>query len=109
MRTGGAVVRTWSTRDAPSAHQFSCWRELICEAFLDLTPESDLRDTFAATVVQNGFGALSLARIDSQRQRVRRTARDIARGSRAGTSCTRLPASGWKPTRRPRASRPLRR
>lgn len=78
------MAQTWSTLAAAPSRQFAYWRELICEAFLDLTPESDLRDGFAGTVVQNSFGSLNLARIDSQRQRVRRTARDIARSPRTG-------------------------
>lgn len=72
-------MQRWSTADAPPAAQFTRWRELICEAFLDLTPESDLRDGFAGTVTQWPLGAMSIARIDSQRQQVRRTARDIVR------------------------------
>jgi AraC family transcriptional activator of tynA and feaB len=74
----------WSTADAPRAEQFTRWRELICEAFLDLTPESDLRGGFSGTVVQRPLGALSIARIDSQRQRVRRTSRDIDRRPQRG-------------------------
>jgi AraC-like DNA-binding protein len=74
----------WSTLAAAPTRQFAYWRELICEAFLDLTPESELRDGFAGTVTQWPLGELSLARIDSQRQQVRRTDRDIDRGPRAG-------------------------
>jgi len=74
----------WSTLAAAPARQFAYWRELICEAFLDLTPESELRDGFAGTVTQWPLGELSLARIDSQRQQVRRTDRDIARAPHAG-------------------------
>src|SRR5262249_39273720 len=48
------------------------------------TPESELRDGFAGTITQWPLGELSLARIDSQRQQVRRTDRDIARAPRAG-------------------------
>jgi len=77
-------MQRWSTADAPPAAQFARWRELICEAFLDLTPESDLRDGFVGTVTQWPLGALSIARIDSQRQQVRRTARDIARVPQPG-------------------------
>ena len=73
------MTQIWSTRG-----QFERWRELICAAFLALTPESDLRDGFAGTVTQWPLGRLSLARIDSQRQRVRRTEDDIARAPRAG-------------------------
>jgi AraC family transcriptional activator of tynA and feaB len=81
---GAVVTQTWSTLATARSGQFGHWRELICEAFLALTPESDLRDGFAGTVTQWPLGALSLARIDSQRQRVRRTVRDIARVPRHG-------------------------
>ncbi|GAA3342127.1 helix-turn-helix domain-containing protein [Amorphoplanes nipponensis] len=78
------MPQTWSTSAAPPAGQFACWRELICEAFLALSPESDLRDGFAGRVTQWPLGRLDLARIASQRQRVRRTGRDIARARRPG-------------------------
>lgn len=72
-------VHEWSTATESQRAQFAYWRELICEAFLALTPESDLRDGFAGRVTQWSLGELNLARIDSQRQRVRRTERDIGR------------------------------
>jgi AraC family transcriptional activator of tynA and feaB len=78
------VAETWSTAATAPARQFACWRELICEAFLALSPESDLRDSFAGQVTQWPLGRLDLARIDSQRQRVRRTGRDIDRVHRPG-------------------------
>ncbi|GAA3300682.1 helix-turn-helix domain-containing protein [Dactylosporangium vinaceum] len=69
----------WSTRDEAPGEQFAYWRELICTAFLALTPESDLRSRFAGDVTQWPLGGLALARIASQRQTVRRTEDDIAR------------------------------
>jgi AraC family transcriptional regulator, positive regulator of tynA and feaB len=75
---------TWSTGAVPRKRQFTYWREMICEAFLDLTPESRLRDGFRGKVTQQSLGLLNLARIDSQAQRVRRTVADIARSPRAG-------------------------
>jgi AraC-like DNA-binding protein len=78
------MANRWSTSEAPRAAQFERWRELICQAFLDLTPESDLRDGFAGTVTQRPLGDLSIASIHSQRQHVRRTARDIARTPQYG-------------------------
>lgn len=75
------MIRTWSTVDTEPRRQFEYWREMICEAFLDLSPESERRDRFAGTVTQWPTG---IARIGSQGQRVRRTARDIARAPRAG-------------------------
>lgn len=78
------MLQRWSTTEVRPAEQFTRWRELICEAFLALTPESDLRDGFFGTVAQRPLGALSLARIDAQRQRVRRTDDDIARAAEFG-------------------------
>ncbi|WP_433056877.1 helix-turn-helix domain-containing protein [Dactylosporangium sp. CS-033363] len=69
----------WSTGDRAVGEQFAYWRELICSAFLALTPESDLRGGFAGEVTQWPLGGLALARIASQRQTVRRTEDDIAR------------------------------
>lgn len=78
------MAQTWSTRAVARPRQFDYWRELICSAFLALTPESDLRDGFTGAVTQWPAGRLSLARIESQRQRVRRTEQDIARTPRHG-------------------------
>ena len=78
------MPQTWSTSATAAADQFACWRELICEAFLALSPESDLRGAFTGRVTQWPLGRLDLARIDSQRQRVRRTGRDIGRAHRPG-------------------------
>ena len=78
------MVSTWTTGGTAGRQQFGYWRELICQAFLDLTPETDLRDGFAGTVNQWPLGTASIARIDSQRQRVRRTERDLARAGQTG-------------------------
>src|SRR5687767_10554230 len=69
----------WTTATLAPARQFTHWRELICEAFLALTPESDLRDGFAGSVTQWRLGPLSLARIESQRQTVHRTEAGVQR------------------------------
>ena len=78
------MAERWSTLGSPPTGQFEYWRELICAAFLALTPESDLRSSFTGTVTQWPLGNLNLARIDSQRQRVRRTDKDIGRSPRSG-------------------------
>jgi AraC family transcriptional activator of tynA and feaB len=75
---------TWSTLGTVPSRQFAHWRELVCEALLDLTPESPLRDGFVGMVTQWPLDALNLARIDSQCQTVRRTERDVARSPRRG-------------------------
>ncbi|GAA1252960.1 hypothetical protein GCM10009665_49600 [Kitasatospora nipponensis] len=78
------MVQHGSARQAARVDSFTHWRELICEAFLSLTPESDRREGFTGAVTQWQFAELSLARIDSQRQRVSRTDRDIERAPRSG-------------------------
>ncbi len=77
-------MSTWSTGSVPRSQQFAYWREMICQTFLDLTPESTLRDGFRGKVTHRQVGALDLGRIDSQTQRVRRTEADIDRSPRLG-------------------------
>lgn len=74
----------WTTSAQAPAEQFTHWRELICDAFLALTPESDLRDGFAGSVTQWRLGELSLARIESQRQTVHRTEAGVQRDPTGG-------------------------
>ncbi len=73
------MVRTWSTAGVPAPRQFGYWREAICAAFLDLTPESPLRGAFRGEVVQHDLGPFELARITSQAQRVERRPQDVDR------------------------------
>jgi AraC family transcriptional activator of tynA and feaB len=80
---------TWSTAAVPRSRQFGYWREMICEAFLDLTPETAAprgaaRDGFRGRVTQRPLGRLAIAQIGSQAQRVCRTETDITRSPRAG-------------------------
>jgi AraC family transcriptional activator of tynA and feaB len=82
VHEGGTVI--WSTSVVAPRRQFAYWREMICEAFLDLTPESPLRDGFRGRVVQQSLDGFDLARIESQAQRVRRTEADIARSPNSG-------------------------
>jgi AraC-like DNA-binding protein len=77
-------MSTWSTGSVPRREQFAYWREMICQTFLDLTPESALRDGFRGKVTHRQLGTLDLGRIDSQAQRVRRTEADIDRSPRLG-------------------------
>ena len=74
----------WTTTTVPQRRQFAYWREMICEAFLDLTPESRLREGFYGRVRQQSLDQLDLARIESQAQRVSRTEADIARSPQSG-------------------------
>jgi AraC-like DNA-binding protein len=82
------MPRNWSTLAAVRSRQFAYWRAAICEAFLGVCSESDLRDGFAGTVTLWSLGELSLTRIDSQRQKLHRTEGGIARWPRAGYYAT---------------------
>src|SRR5712691_566104 len=81
---GYAAMPVWSTTTVGQRRRFAYWREMICEAFLDLTPESRLRDGFYGRVTQQSLDQLDLARIESQAQRVRRTEADITRSPQSG-------------------------
>jgi AraC family transcriptional regulator, positive regulator of tynA and feaB len=77
----------WSTAGVPRPRQFGYWRELICAAFLDLSPEAAgaaARHGFRGHVTQRPLGRLAIAHIGSQAQHVRRTEADIARSPKAG-------------------------
>jgi hypothetical protein len=78
---------TWSTATVPRRRQFAYWREMICEAFLDLTPESRLRDGFYGRVSQQSLERLDLARIESQAQQSTdsRSSAHVAVPARGGT------------------------
>ena len=77
---------TWSTAAVPPSRQFGYWREMICEAFLDLSPEAA---RCAGQLPRPGHAASPGAAwtspgSSSQAQRVRRTEADIARSPQSG-------------------------
>ena len=81
---GGDPMPTWTTAATPRRHQFTYWREMICQAFHDLTPETRPARRLPGPDQSAAAGPHDLARIDSQAQRVRRTDADIARSPKSG-------------------------
>lgn len=75
-------MRTWSTAGAAPDRQLDHWRESVCEAFLDLRPESPIRGPFRGDLTQRRFGFLELGSVRSQAQTVYRTSRAVDRTPR---------------------------
>jgi AraC family transcriptional regulator, positive regulator of tynA and feaB len=80
-----AEAPTWSTASVETRHQFGYWRDAVCDAFLHLTPERlavrvGQTAPFHGAVTKTVGGAIEVAHIDADPQRVHRTEADIASG-----------------------------
>ena len=51
----------WNTRDAKTTEQFAYYREAVCKAFMNLTPEQPPVAQFSANVESIGLGKWRLA------------------------------------------------
>lgn len=76
----GSIPRhmVWNTEDARPAEQFACYREAICQAFMNLTPESPATLRFPAKVETIRLGEGAVNRVFFPEHTVRRSAADIA-------------------------------
>ena len=77
-----------STDDVREHERFAYWREMTCQAFLDLRPERTARDrtaraSFFGSIRAGGLGAHMLAHVHSDAQHVHRTRTEIAKSPRA--------------------------
>src|SRR5215467_11461998 len=83
LRTNGfstesaMVLLTTETVRLPE--RFAYWREVISQHFVHLRPEQVVRGTFYGEIRAKSLGAVSVSQVTSGRQRVLRTAADIAR------------------------------
>jgi AraC family transcriptional regulator, positive regulator of tynA and feaB len=75
-------LSSWSTGDTRPDEQFSYYREAICQAFMNLTPERATVGRFAATVENFRMGNGAMNRVTFPEHVVRRTAADIAASDR---------------------------
>ncbi|MEJ2889248.1 helix-turn-helix domain-containing protein [Actinomycetospora aeridis] len=70
----------WDIAELPACEQFGYWREVICEAFVPLTPHRTTdAPGFAATVETRPLAGLNRARIAAQAQRTDHGPREVAR------------------------------
>ncbi|CAL77081.1 putative transcriptional regulatory protein, AraC/XylS family [Bradyrhizobium sp. ORS 278] len=78
--TGAASERqrSWNTAMVRPAEQFSYYREAICQAFMNLTPEPPRRHGFSAEVQHISLGRGAINRVTFPEHTVRRSRTDIA-------------------------------
>ncbi|MGJ4947015.1 helix-turn-helix domain-containing protein [Bradyrhizobium sp. HKCCYLS20291] len=70
--------RSWNTAMVRPEEQFSYYREAICQAFMNLTPEPARGTGFAAEVQHIGLGRGAINRVSFPEHIVRRSRMDIA-------------------------------
>ncbi|WP_431015108.1 helix-turn-helix domain-containing protein [Bradyrhizobium pachyrhizi] len=73
---------SWNTADTRPGEQFAYYREAICRAFMNLTPEPPATPGFLARVETIGLGDGAVNRVSFPEHVVRRSAADIAVSSR---------------------------
>jgi AraC-like DNA-binding protein len=77
---GGDEVGVWDIAALPPREQFGYWHEVICQAFVPLTPHRTLdEEGFAAKVETRPLAELSRARLRARPQRTDHGPRDVAR------------------------------
>lgn len=72
----------WNTGDTRPSEQFAYYREAICQAFMNLTPEPPAAPRFAARIENVRFGDGAMNRVAFPEHTVRRSAADIAASDR---------------------------
>ena len=73
---------SWNTADTRPHEQFAYYREAICQAFMNLTPEPPATAGFLAHVEAVGLGDGAVNRVSFPEHVVRRSTADIASSSR---------------------------
>lgn len=73
---------SWDTADTRPGEQFAYYREAICQAFMNLTPEPPATPGFLARVETVGLGNGAVNRVSFPEHVVRRSTADIASSSR---------------------------
>lgn len=74
---------TWDTAGVRPAEQFAYYREAICQAFMNLTPEPAAAPGFPASVEHVRLGDAAINRVSFPEHVVRRSAADIAASDRS--------------------------
>lgn len=79
MSIGASTAeRQWDTTRVASHEQFAVWREVVGQAFVPVSVTRTDRGPFPSTVRSCRVGAISVSRIESEPQVVRRTELQIA-------------------------------
>jgi AraC-like DNA-binding protein len=70
---------TLNTDAAPPPRRIAMWQDIVCDVFVQLDCQTDLRSDFHGSVAQSMIGPVSCTLVESNRQRVFRTPSRIAR------------------------------
>lgn len=73
----------WNTANTRQSEQFAYYREAICQAFMNLTPEPAAESGFPANVEHIRLGDAAINRVSFPPHVVRRSAADIAASDRS--------------------------
>lgn len=73
------MFKTWSNRDLIPSQQFIVWRDMLCDAFTDLRPESSQhQQSFAASICSQSLcEGLVMSSLISQKQKIYRSEAEI--------------------------------
>jgi hypothetical protein len=72
------AVDTWSTDAVPARERFSYWRDVVCQAVLNVSTESPPQG-FSARMTRRSFGHLRFASFDCTGHEIVRTSRELSR------------------------------
>jgi AraC-like DNA-binding protein len=72
------AVDTWSTDAVPARERFSYWRDVVCQAVLNVSTESPPQG-FSARMTRRSFGQLRFASFDCTGHEIVRTSRELSR------------------------------
>jgi AraC family transcriptional activator of tynA and feaB len=70
-------MTTWTTLDQPTQHQFSYWKEVLCEAFITLNPTRRTMGGFPGSVTAHPLADINVTTVASATQCVMRGAAEI--------------------------------
>jgi AraC family transcriptional activator of tynA and feaB len=77
-RAESAAADIWSTEAVPARERFSYWRDVVCQAVLNVSTESPPAG-FSARLTRRSFGDLRFASFDCTDHEIVRTPQQIAR------------------------------
>ena len=80
-RAGARRYEVWRTADVAEGQRFAYFREAVCEAFMDLSPEHDRSRPFDAVVESIPLAGGAVNRVRGTPHHVRRTPGQISRSS----------------------------
>jgi len=75
------VAVVLDTRSSVPDRRLAVWQDIVCDTFVGLDCDSDMREAFWGAVSQSAVGPAAFTRVDSCAQRVFRTPSRIARAS----------------------------